>query len=171
MEPGPGQESCWDYPRPPKLERSDAHLVGMLNGKVSEHCYDMLLPEPTPIANNLQKLFDTKAAWAVKETSHPPTFYIPAGDIDMEQLQPSGARSTFCEWKGRQVVAACLCQPASISQPVQLPSHACDSLLRQASQVCVSPQAPGCWRAVLRVCQVLQGCVEFLLCPVEEHIR
>ena len=44
VEPGPGQESCWDYPRPPKLERSDAHLVGMLNGKVIKHCYDMAPP-------------------------------------------------------------------------------------------------------------------------------
>lgn len=120
---------------------------------------------------NLQKLFDTKAAWAVKETSHPPTFYIPPGDIDMTQLQPSGARSTFCEWKGRQVVAACLSQSAAISQPmcscVHLPPA---SVYRQARHVYKTPQASGCWRAVLGCPDNCFRAARRSCCtPVEEH--
>jgi hypothetical protein len=26
VEPGPGQESVWDYPRPPRLEDSNKHI-------------------------------------------------------------------------------------------------------------------------------------------------
>lgn len=77
--PGPGQESVWDYPRPPRLERSDEHVVV----RVGEHV-----------------VADTHHAWRVLETSHPPTYYVPRGDVDEALLVPS-ARRTSCEWKGR----------------------------------------------------------------------
>lgn len=35
-KPGPGQESVWDYPRPPKLEKVSERITVELNGKVSK---------------------------------------------------------------------------------------------------------------------------------------
>ncbi len=80
---GPGQESVWDYPRPPALRPSAAHVVVQTpDGRV---------------------LADTTAALQVLETSHPPGWYLPPGDIDRTLLRPSRARSTVCEWKGAAV--------------------------------------------------------------------
>jgi uncharacterized protein (DUF427 family) len=33
------------------------------------------------------------------ETSHPPVYYFPPGDIEMKFIQRT-ARASFCEWKG-----------------------------------------------------------------------
>jgi uncharacterized protein (DUF427 family) len=77
--PGPGQESVWDYPRPPALLPSDRRLV--------VRCGDQLVA-------------DTTAAYRVLETSHPPTWYLPPGDVAPVALSRSTARSTWCEWKG-----------------------------------------------------------------------
>lgn len=76
--PGPGQESVWDYPRPPRLERTAEHVVIRLDG--------MLVAE-------------TRRPLRVLETSHPPTYYVPAEDVDRSLLVPV-ARRTWCEWKG-----------------------------------------------------------------------
>jgi uncharacterized protein (DUF427 family) len=78
IEPGPGQESVWDYPRPPRLEDSPKHIQVIFNGAI---------------------IADTTHAKRVLETSHPPVYYIPPEDIKMEYLQKT-SRSTFCEWKG-----------------------------------------------------------------------
>jgi uncharacterized protein (DUF427 family) len=78
IEPGPGQESVWDYPRPPRLERSDEHVVVAHHGVV---------------------LVDTSSAWRVLETSQPPAYYLPPEDVAFEHLRPS-SRRTHCEWKG-----------------------------------------------------------------------
>ena len=77
--PGPGQESVWDYPRPPACVASDRHVVVRLG--------DALVA-------------DTAAAYRVLETSHPPTWYLPRSAVVEGLLTPSRARSTFCEWKG-----------------------------------------------------------------------
>ncbi|MEJ5946395.1 DUF427 domain-containing protein [Pseudokineococcus basanitobsidens] len=79
---GPGQESVWDYPRPPALVRSD-RLV------------EVRLGEDGPL------LATTRRAWRVLETSHPPTWYVPREDVAEGVLAPSGAPQTGCEWKGR----------------------------------------------------------------------
>jgi uncharacterized protein (DUF427 family) len=42
---------------------------------------------------------DTTAAIRTLETSHPPSWYVPPGDIAPGLLRPSERRS-FCEWKG-----------------------------------------------------------------------
>lgn len=76
--PGPGQESVWDYPRPPALERSEEHVVVEFAGQV---------------------IADTRSAWRVLETSHPPTYYVPRDDVRTELLVPS-PRRTVCEFKG-----------------------------------------------------------------------
>lgn len=78
IEPQPGQESVWDYPRPPRLEETSKHIQIILNGVT---------------------IADTHRAKRVLETSHPPVYYIPLEDIKQEYLLKS-ARSTFCEWKG-----------------------------------------------------------------------
>lgn len=79
IEPGPGQESVWDYPRPPRLEDSAKHIQIVFNGVT---------------------IADTRAAKRVLETSHPPVYYIPPEALKMEHLAEI-PRSSFCEWKGR----------------------------------------------------------------------
>ncbi len=76
--PGPGQESTWDYPRPPRLEPVTERIRVVHQGIV---------------------IADTQRAFRVLETSHPPGYYIPPADIRMDLLQPS-ASSSHCEWKG-----------------------------------------------------------------------
>jgi len=78
IEPGPGQESVWDYPRPPRLEDCGETIKVVVDGEV--------------IAKSTQ----TKR---VLETSHPPVFYIPPADICAEFLKPTD-RQSWCEWKG-----------------------------------------------------------------------
>ncbi len=76
--PGPGQESVWDYPRPPVIQR-DYRLITVRAGG-------------TVIAA-------TRAALRVLETASPPTFYLPPEHVDTDLLRPS-AGGSFCEWKG-----------------------------------------------------------------------
>jgi uncharacterized protein (DUF427 family) len=76
--PGPGEESVWDYPRPPVVE---------------------------PVSQRIRVEFgaatiaDTRRALRVIETASPPTYYIPAEDVRMEFLVRHEA-TTFSEWKG-----------------------------------------------------------------------
>ena len=79
IEPAPGQESVWDYPRPPRLEDTDKHIRVIFNDVT---------------------IADTHRAKRFLETSHPPTYYIPPEDIKMEYLTQT-SNSSFCEWKGR----------------------------------------------------------------------
>ena len=78
QEPLEGQESVWDYPRPPRVEPTDKHVRVVFNGVT---------------------IADTTRAIRVLETSHPPAYYIPSADICMEYLTTT-PRSTFCEFKG-----------------------------------------------------------------------
>jgi uncharacterized protein (DUF427 family) len=78
IAPGPGQESVWDYPRPPRLEDSSKHVQIIYNGIV---------------------IADSRHAKRVLETSHPPVYYIPPDDVRMELLTRTES-TTFCEWKG-----------------------------------------------------------------------
>ncbi len=78
INPGPGQESVWDYPRPPRLEATSKHLKVIFNNQV---------------------IAETTRAYRVLETSHPPVYYIPQEDVRMEFLTPTRQRS-FCEFKG-----------------------------------------------------------------------
>lgn len=78
ISPEPGQESVWDYPRPPRLEDVDNHITITFNKAV---------------------IVDTVRAKRVLETSHPPVYYIPRDDIHRGVLIPVSG-SSFCEWKG-----------------------------------------------------------------------
>jgi uncharacterized protein (DUF427 family) len=75
---GPGQESVWDYPRPPRLEASQASVEVWLGGV---------------------RLAQTSASWRVMETSHPPTYYLPRDAFVDDALRPAEG-SSWCEWKG-----------------------------------------------------------------------
>lgn len=79
IEPKPGQESVWDYPRPPRVEKSDKLIRVVFNGEV---------------------IAETRNAYRVLETSHPPAYYIPQADIRMAFFKPTN-RATFCEFKGQ----------------------------------------------------------------------
>jgi len=73
-------ENVWDYPRPPRLERSARRVRVQLGGVTIADCAD---------------------AFRVLETSHPPVLYVPPGDITAGVLSPTPrARRTLCEWKG-----------------------------------------------------------------------
>ncbi|MEL6149181.1 MAG: DUF427 domain-containing protein [Chloroflexota bacterium] len=79
IEPGPGQESVWDYPRPPRVEPSSKTVKVVFNGQV---------------------VAETTNAKRVLETSHPPAYYIPWEDVNPAYFT-STPRGTFCEFKGR----------------------------------------------------------------------
>jgi len=78
IEPGPGQESVWDYPRPPRVEPTSALVRVEHGGRV---------------------IAETRRAVRVLETSQPPGFYLPPDDVDLELLRRSSHQS-YCEWKG-----------------------------------------------------------------------
>ncbi len=71
-------ESVWDYTRPPRLEKSGERLRVIFNGEI---------------------VADTIAGFRVLETSHPPVYYLPPGDIAQQYLV-AAAGSSWCEFKG-----------------------------------------------------------------------
>lgn len=76
--PGPGQESVWDYPRPPRVEPVSRRVRVEFAGLV---------------------IAESSRALRVLETSSPPVYYLPPADIQIQYLEPS-SHSTLCEWKG-----------------------------------------------------------------------
>ena len=76
---GPGQESVWDYPRPPRLEHVDRRIVVEFAGEV---------------------IVDTRDVVRVLETSHPPVYYLPI-DALVPGVLRRGEGASFCEFKGR----------------------------------------------------------------------
>jgi uncharacterized protein (DUF427 family) len=78
IEPMPEQESVWDYPRPPRLEKVSARLRVIFNG---------------------QTIAETTSGHRVLETSHPPVYYFPPDDIVLLYLE-SAAGGSWCEFKG-----------------------------------------------------------------------
>ncbi|MET0296916.1 MAG: DUF427 domain-containing protein [Microbacterium sp.] len=75
---GPGQESVWDYPRPPRVERVDRRVRITLGGRL---------------------IVDTDDVVRVLETSHPPVYYLPIAAF-AEGALSDGVGSSFCEFKG-----------------------------------------------------------------------
>ncbi len=72
------KESVWDYPRPPLLEADTRHVRVEFAGET---------------------IASTNGAYRVLETSHPPSYYIPSGDVNFNFLVGTDKQS-FCEWKG-----------------------------------------------------------------------
>jgi len=79
--PGSGQESVWDYPRPPRIVTDSRHVLVRLGEQI---------------------IADTRRAVRILETASPPTFYLPPEDVVSSALIESGSDS-LCEWKGRAV--------------------------------------------------------------------
>ncbi len=78
-EPGPGQESVWDYPRPPAI---------------------VPCPRPVRVEFAGETVAASDRAMKVCETASPPTYYLPPDDVREDLLVPS-PRRTMCEWKGQ----------------------------------------------------------------------
>ena len=72
---GPGQESVWDYPRPPRLEHVDRRIVVEFAGEV---------------------IVDTRDVVRVLETSHPPVYYLPI-DAFVPGVLRRGEGASFCD--------------------------------------------------------------------------
>ena len=78
ITPKPGQESVWDYPRPPRVEATSKRIRVVFNGET---------------------IIDTTDSFRVLETSHPPTYYMPKDALQNVAFQKT-ARRTICEFKG-----------------------------------------------------------------------
>ena len=78
IEPAPGQESVWDYPRPPRLASDVREFV--------------VRWDEVEVARTTKSL-------RVLETASPPTFYLPPDDVRTDLLEPATGGSR-CEWKG-----------------------------------------------------------------------
>ncbi len=134
--PGPGQESVWDYPRPPRAEPFSGHIQ-VLVGDVT--------------------IADTTRAIRVLETSHPPVYYIPPEDVQLMHLRPTRG-SSFCEWKGtaayfdiiigdRRIERVAWCYPSptasfgSLKDHVAFYAHLVDECLVDGERA--RPQAGG----------------------------
>jgi uncharacterized protein (DUF427 family) len=72
-----GQESVWDYPRPPRVERVNERVRIDLGGV---------------------RIVDTDDVVRVLETSHPPVYYLPIAAFADALVPADGA--SFCEYKG-----------------------------------------------------------------------
>ena len=91
IEPDVGQESVWDYPRPPVLKPC-SRLVEVTAG-------DSLIAS-------------TRDSLRLLETASPPTFYLPPDDVDWNLLVEA-AGSTVCEWKGAALYWALATDPGT----------------------------------------------------------
>lgn len=89
----PGQESVWDYTRPPTVQPCDRQVVVEVDG---------------------QTLARSTDAYRVMETASPPGFYIPENDVDWDKLAPASG-SSYCEWKGTAKYWRLSSQPAGIA--------------------------------------------------------
>lgn len=78
IAPRDGQESVWDYPRPPRLD-PDTRLVRVIHDGVL--------------------IAESQRAVRILETASPPTFYLPPGDVRTDLLERARGAS-ICEWKG-----------------------------------------------------------------------
>ena len=79
IEPKDGQESVWDYPRPPVIV-ADQRQILIKRGDI--------------------EICNTCKAVRILETAGAPTFYFPPSEINQEHLIEAGGGS-WCEWKGR----------------------------------------------------------------------
>ncbi len=74
----PGEESVWDYPRPPRVEPAAQRIRVEFGGEI---------------------VADSTRGQRVLETAGPPVYYFPPEDVRRELLLASPGE-TPCEWKG-----------------------------------------------------------------------
>ncbi len=82
IPPGPGQESVWDYPRPPRIEPTSKRIQVFHQGHL---------------------IVDTREAYRVLETAHPPVYYVPPESVQLPCLQAT-FQEMECRWKGRAIL-------------------------------------------------------------------
>ena len=102
VEPRAGEESVWDYPRPPRIVVDTRHVVVRAGDTI---------------------VADTRSALRVLETASPPTFYLPACDVRCEALVAAPGVSR-CEWKGEARYWSLRGEPVAWSYPDPLPDFA-----------------------------------------------
>ena len=90
--PGPGQESVWDYPRPPAVVADPRRIV---------------------VGDPADPLADSVGAVRVLETASPPTVYLPPGDVRFDRLVIVPGTSS-CEWKGAARYWALTSEPSTV---------------------------------------------------------
>jgi uncharacterized protein (DUF427 family) len=73
-----GDESVWDYPRPPLVVPSGSRITVAFGGRI---------------------LADSTHTVRVLETSHPPVYYIPFDDVAADLVEATDGES-WCEWQG-----------------------------------------------------------------------
>ncbi|MEM1381497.1 MAG: DUF427 domain-containing protein [Pseudomonadota bacterium] len=78
VAPGPGQESVWDYPRPPEVRDAEGPLRIVFAG---------------------EEVARTEHGLRIVETAGAPVYFFPPEDVRLDWLKPTG-QSSFCEWKG-----------------------------------------------------------------------
>jgi len=93
IAPRPGQESVWDYPRPPRLAPDSREVVLRL-GSVE-------------IARSSQTI-------RVLETASPPTFYIPPDDVTMKAMERA-VDGSLASGKDRPPIGPSRCQVRGLS--------------------------------------------------------
>ncbi len=76
--PGPGEESVWDYPRPPRVEAVRERIRVVVGG--------------VDVASSTR-------AVRVLETAGAPVYYLPPDDVRTDLLART-RHATHCEWKG-----------------------------------------------------------------------
>lgn len=125
--PKPGQESVWDYPRPPAL--------------VDE-------PRLAVIKAGNDELARSNRALSLKETASPPTIYIPSEDVHFERLITVSGHS-YCEWKGKATYYALKDQPdRAVAWSYPKPNT---TYLALKDHVCFYPSRVDCWLGNERV--------------------
>ncbi len=102
VAPAVGQESVWDYPRPPALVE-DTRRIEVFDGET--------------------RIASTDRAYRVLETASPPTFYLPPLSIREGALEAVGGRS-WCEWKGEASYWALSGSVEPVAWSYRLPSAA-----------------------------------------------
>ncbi len=92
--PEPGQESVWDYPRPPVIA-PDTRRIRVISGELL--------------------LADSTRACRVLETASAPGFYIPVEDVRMDLLRQTSGDS-YCEWKGQATYYDLIAAPDHVNR-------------------------------------------------------
>ena len=72
-----GQESVWEYPRPPSLETVSRHIL---------------------VKTDSFTVAETREAIRILETASPPSYYLPPTSLKTNLFERSD--KSFCEWKG-----------------------------------------------------------------------
>jgi uncharacterized protein (DUF427 family) len=72
-----GRKSVWDYPRPPRLEPTAKRISVEFGGIF---------------------IADSSSTFRVLETSHPPAYYVPPADIELQHLSSGTGASYNHPW-------------------------------------------------------------------------